>query len=54
MHSVLMRNLIKVWKTWTRPLWFGRAWSRDPKSALSKILQNKEHYHLFSKTEFQK
>ena len=23
----------------------GREWSRGPKSALSKILQNKEHYH---------
>ena len=44
-HSALMRNLMKVWKTWTGPLWEGRAWSRSPKSALSDILQNKEHYH---------
>ena len=45
LHSALMRNLIKVWKTWTGLLWGGRAWSRGPKSALSEILQNKEHYH---------
>ena len=44
-HSALMRNLTKVWKTWTGPLQGGRAWSTGPKSALSKILQNKEHYH---------
>ena len=43
-HSALRRNLMKVWKTWTGPLLGGRAWSRGPKSALSKILQNKEHY----------
>ena len=30
------------------------ALSRGPKSALSKLLQNKEHYHWFSKTEFKK
>ena len=42
-HSALMRNLMKVWKTWTGPSRGGRAWSRGPKSALSKILQNKEH-----------
>ena len=29
-----MRNLTKVWKTWTGPLWDGRARSRGPKSAL--------------------
>ena len=44
-HSALMRNLMKVWKTWTGPSQGGRAWSRGPKSALSEILQNKEHYH---------
>ena len=49
-----MRNLMKVLKTWTGPSRKGRAWSRGPKSALSKILQNKEHYQKFSKTEFQK
>ena len=43
-HSALMRNLMKVWKTWTGPSRGGRAWSRGPKSALSKILQNKEHF----------
>ena len=43
-HSALRRNLMKVWKTWTGPLLGGRAWSRGPKSALSKILQNKEHF----------
>ena len=53
-HSVLMRNLMKVWKTWTGLSQEGRAWSRDPKSAFSEILQNKEHYPKFSKTEFQK
>ena len=53
-HSALMRNLIKVWKTWLGLLQGGRAWSRGPKSALSEILQNKEYYHKFSKTEFQK
>ena len=35
---------MKAWKTWTGPLLGGRAWSRGLKSALSKILQNKEHY----------
>ena len=44
-HSALMRNLTKVWKTWTGPLRGGRAWSRGPKSALSEILQYEEHYH---------
>ena len=44
-HSALMRNLMKVWKTWTGPSRGGRAWSRGPKSALSEILQNKEHFY---------
>ena len=44
-HNALKRNLMKVWKTWTGPLLGGRAWSRGLKSALSKILQNKEHFH---------
>ena len=44
-HSALRRNLMKVGKTWTGPLLGGRAWSRGPKSALSKILQNKEHFY---------
>ena len=44
-HSALRRNLMKVWKTWTGPSLGGRAWSRGLKSALSKILQNKEHFH---------
>ena len=35
-HNALMRNLMKVWKTWTGPLQGGRAWSRGPKSALSQ------------------
>ena len=39
-HSALMRNLKKVWKTWTGPLWSARAWSRGSKSALSKIIKN--------------
>ena len=52
-HSALRRDLMKVWKSWTGPLLGGGAWSRGPKSALSKILQNKEHYHWFSKIEFQ-
>ena len=45
LHSALMRNLMKVWKTWTGPLWGSRACSRGPKSALSEILQNKEHFY---------
>ena len=45
LHSALRRNLLKVWKTWTGPSRGARAWSRGPKSALSEILQNKEHYH---------
>ena len=44
-HSVLTRNLTKVWKTRTRPLQGGRAWSRGPKSALSEILHNKEYFY---------
>ena len=44
-HSALRRNLMKVWKTWTGLSLGGRAWSRGPKSALSKILQNKEHFY---------
>ena len=44
-HSVLKKNLTKVWKTWTGPLQGGTAWSRGPKSALSKILKNREHCH---------
>ena len=44
-HSALIRSLTKVWKTWRGPLRGGRAWTRGPKYALSKILQNKEHYH---------
>ena len=49
-----MRNLTNVWKTWTESLQGGRAWSKGPKSALLEILQNKEHYHHFLTTEFQK
>ena len=45
---------MKVQKTWTGPSLGGGAWSRGSKSELSKILQNKEHYHKFSKTEFKK
>ena len=41
LHSALMRNLMRVGKTWMGPSREGRG----PKSALSKILQNKEHYH---------
>ena len=40
-----MSNQTKVWKTKTGPLQGDKAWSRDPKSALFEILQNKEHYH---------
>ena len=29
---MLMRNLMKVWMTWTGPSRVGRAWSRGPKS----------------------
>ena len=38
---------MKVWKTWTGTLQGGRAWSRGSKSALSEILQNKEHFYKF-------
>ena len=44
-HSALMRNLTQVWNTRTGPSQGGRAWSRDPKSALFEILQNKEHFY---------
>ena len=37
-HSALRRNLMKVWKTWTGLSLGSRAWSRGPKSALSKFL----------------
>ena len=43
-HSALIQNLTKVWKTWKGALRGGRAWSRGPKSVLSKILQNKDNY----------
>ena len=39
-----MENVKRKWKMKWRPLQGGRVWSRGPKSALSKILQNKEHY----------
>ena len=29
-----------------------KAWSRDPKFAYFEILQNRDHYQQFSKTEF--
>ena len=35
LHSALMSNQIKVWKTKTGPLQGDKAWSGDPKSALS-------------------
>ena len=31
-----------------------RAWPRDYKLAYIEIPLNRDHYHLFSKTEFQK
>ena len=46
-HSALRRNLMKVWKTWTGPSQGGRACSRGSKSALSKILHNKEYFTNF-------
>ena len=39
LHSALMRNLMKV------PSRGGRECSRGLKSALSEILQNKEHFY---------
>ena len=45
MHSALMSNQTKVWTTKTRTLQGDKAWSRDPKSALFEILQNKEHFY---------
>ena len=49
-----MSNQTKVWKTKAGPLQGDKALSGDPKSALFEILQNKEHYDYFSKTEYQK
>ena len=42
-----MRNQTKVWKTKTGPLQGDKAWSRDPKSALIEILQNKVSKHIW-------
>ena len=45
-HSALMGNLTKVWKTLTVPLpLVSVRRSKGPKSALSEILQNKEHFY---------
>ena len=43
-HSMTVRNLMKVWKTETGPLQGGRAWSRGQKSELFEILQNIENF----------
>ena len=40
-----MSNQTKVWKTKTRALQDGKAWSRDPKSALFEIPHDKEHFY---------
>ena len=45
LHSALIRNQTKVWKTKRGLLQGDKAWSRDPKSALFEILQNKEHFY---------
>ena len=45
LHSALMSNQIKVWKTKAGTLQGDKAWSRDPKSTLFEILQNKEHFY---------
>ena len=42
-----MSNQTKVWKTKEGPLQGENAWSRDPKSTLFEILQNKEHFYQF-------
>ena len=42
-----MSNQTKVWKTKSGALQGGKAWSRDPKSALFEILQNKEQFYQF-------
>ena len=39
-----MSNQTKVWKTKTGALQGGKAWSRDPKSALFEIPHNKENF----------
>ena len=44
-HSALMSNQTKVWKTKIGPLQGDKAWSRDPKSALFEILQNMEDFY---------
>ena len=43
-NSVLIRNLIKVWRIVTGHA-DGREWSKGPKSALFEILQNREHLY---------
>ena len=45
MHSALMSNQTKVWKTKIGPLQGDKAWSIDPKSALFEIQHNKEHFY---------
>ena len=44
LHSALMSNQTKVWKTKTGVLQCDKEWYRDPKSALFEILHNKEHF----------
>ena len=44
-HNALMSNQTKVWKIKTGPLKCDKGWSRDPKSALFEILQNKEQFY---------
>ena len=40
-----MSNQTKLWKTKTGALQGGKAWSRDPKSALFEIVRCKEHFY---------
>ena len=43
----MKRNQKKIWKTEMGPSQGDKAWSRDSKSALLDILQNKEHFYQF-------
>ena len=43
LHSALMSNQTKVWKTKTGPLQGDKAWSRGPKSAMFEILLILKH-----------
>ena len=47
-----MSNQTKVWKTKTRALQDGKAWSRDPKSALFEIYKVRNTFTNFGTLAF--